>query len=141
MTSIRCRSALLNLALVALLITALGATWLPTAAHAGVARVNAPVLNNVWGGYTVSFVNPDPQNYPLAVSTAWTVPAVSCTRNLLPISGEVSVWAGLGGTGSNDLEQTGTDSQCINGKAMYWAWEELVPSSRIRCPSEARNTR
>jgi len=108
----------------------LGATGQSTA-HAGTtskAAYYAGVLNAVWGGYSINFTNPDPQNDPLAVSGSWTVPSVTCIVNGQKISGEVAVWPGLGGTGSNTLEQTGTTSQCSNGTASYWAWWETYPS-------------
>lgn len=84
--------------------------------------------NLTWGGYITSFTNP--QNTPISVSGAWTVPSVTCTRNGKPITGYFYVWDGLGGypDPSRYLEQIGTTSQCNNGKAIYWAWYELVPS-------------
>ena len=83
-----------------------------------------------WAGYSIDFTNP--QNTPLSVSAAWTIPKVSCTNNGTPISGQVAVWDGLGGVYSgNDLEQIGTDSQCIKGKAKYWAWYEFPPQNPV----------
>jgi hypothetical protein len=80
-----------------------------------------------WGGYSIKFVNPDPQNDPLGASAIWTVPAVSCTENGTAISGQVVSWVGLGGVvKGSTLEQTGTDSQCKNGKASYWPWYEFT---------------
>jgi hypothetical protein len=81
-----------------------------------------------WGGYSIAFENPDPQNDPLGASAIWTVPAVSCTENGTAISGQVASWVGLGGAaaGNPDLEQTGTDSQCIKGTPSYWAWYEFT---------------
>jgi hypothetical protein len=85
-----------------------------------------------YAGYSINFVNPDPQNHPLGASAIWSVPKVSCTENSKPISGQVVTWVGLGGipmTGP-PVEQTGTDSQCTikNGKAKvtYWPWYEFT---------------
>ena len=83
-----------------------------------------------WAGYSIDFTNP--KNTPLSVSAAWTIPKVSCTNNGTPISGQVAVWDGLGGVYSgNTLEQIGTDSQCIKGKAKYWPWYEFPPQNPI----------
>jgi hypothetical protein len=80
-----------------------------------------------FGGYSIKFVNPDPQNDPLGASGSWNVPAVSCTKNGKAISGQVASWVGLGGVvGNNTLEQTGTDSQCTNGTVSYWPWYEFT---------------
>lgn len=97
---------------------------LPAAGAMRASVTNFP--NPSWAGYSVAFTNT--QDTPLSASGAWTVPSVNCTANGKPISGEVAVWPGLGGTSSDDLAQIGTDSQCINGKATYWAWYEFVPS-------------
>ena len=81
-----------------------------------------------WGGYSINFTNT--QATPLSVSGAWTVPSVSCKRNGSSISGQVAVWDGLGGVNAgNNLEQIGTDSQCISGKVKYWAWYEFPPAN------------
>lgn len=119
-----------GLAAAAVTLFAAGAL-MPTAAADASTRTasSGSVLSTNWGGYTTSFVNPDPQSRPLSVDSYWTVPAVSCTQNGLPVpTGDVSVWDGLGGTGSSDLEQAGTVSQCILGIARFFAFVQLVPS-------------
>jgi hypothetical protein len=92
--------------------------------------VSVPNLN--WGGYTTGFVNPDPQNYPLAVSATWKVPAVSnCLSVVLGSYGDVTTWVGLGGVGSNDLEQIGTEVACHDGPLLgpyYYAVYDLFPT-------------
>jgi len=80
-----------------------------------------------WGGYSVNFANPDPQNDPLGASAIWTVPAVNCTQNGSPITNTIAEWVGLGGTtSSNLLEQTGTAQECNNGTASYYPWYEFL---------------
>ncbi|HEY6276512.1 MAG TPA: G1 family glutamic endopeptidase [Streptosporangiaceae bacterium] len=109
--------------------------WLPTAALARVDITDHP--NQVWAGYGLDFTNPS--DTPLSVSGTWTVPSVNCSRNGKPISGQVSVWPGLGGAKSgNNLEQTGTDSQCINGKATYWAWYEFPPKPPVHITANGK---
>lgn len=34
---------------------------------------------------------------------------------------------GIDGYSSNTVEQTGTDSDCVNGKPVYYAWFEFYP--------------
>jgi Peptidase A4 family len=59
------------------------------------------------------------------VSASWVVPAVKT-----PATGYSAFWVGLGGSGgtSTALEQAGTESDYVNGKATYVAWYELVPA-------------
>jgi hypothetical protein len=38
-----------------------------------------------------------------------------------------SFWVGIDGYSSNTVEQTGTDSDCVNGKPTYSAWFEFYP--------------
>jgi hypothetical protein len=44
-----------------------------------------------------------------------------------------AVWVGLGGSGgqSQTLEQIGTSADYVNGRAEYYAWYELPPSSQV----------
>lgn len=110
-----------------------GAAWVPTAAQARTTITYD--TNDSWAGYFIHYVNSDPNTDPLGVNGAWIVPKVTCTENGKGISGEVGTWIGLGGVDAvypgNDLEQIGTDSQCINGKATYWAWYEFPPAPAV----------
>lgn len=60
------------------------------------------------------------------VKGSWIVPAIhgSCptTKNLYS-----SFWVGIDGFGSGTVEQTGTDSDCHAGSAVYYAWYEFYP--------------
>lgn len=108
-----------------------GAVWFPTAALAQTTITYDTDSN--WAGYFMEYQNPDPNTDPLGVNGAWIVPRVTCTENGKAISGEVPTWIGLGGAlGDNDLEQIGTDSQCVNGQATYWAWYEFPPAAAVR---------
>jgi Peptidase A4 family len=103
-------------------VIGLGTMAIPASASGGA------VLNHIWGGYTIGFGNPDPQNNPLAVSATWKVPAVaSCSS--VPIAGDVATWVGLGGINSNYLEQIGTDVKCASVTGpYYYAVYQLLPS-------------
>lgn len=91
---------------------------------------SAQTIAQNWGGYTLSFANPDPQNNPLGASAIWTVPGVNCTQNGTPITNTIAEWVGLGGTSNQYLEQTGTAQACTisNGKAItsYYPWYEFT---------------
>jgi hypothetical protein len=86
------------------------------------ARAAAASTSSNWAGY-ISHLNGTRFR---TVRGAWTVPAVDCSA---APRGYSANWIGLGGyhTSSAALEQTGTESDCENGKASYEAWYELVP--------------
>lgn len=72
-----------------------------------------------WSGYAVlgsDFTS---------ASGSWVVPAANCTG----VTGDqyAAFWVGLDGYSSNTVEQTGTDSDCVGGKANYYAWFEFYP--------------
>jgi hypothetical protein len=85
----------------------------------------ADVSNSTnWAGYAI-------QRPGVAFHTAgasWTQPAPTCRPGSLSYS---SFWVGLGGfsSGSNALEQIGTEADCTrSGRASSSAWYETVPS-------------
>ena len=57
------------------------------------------------------------------VSATWKQPAVSCTS----ATAYSSFWVGLDGDGSSSVEQTGTEADCVGGRAQYSAWYEMYP--------------
>jgi hypothetical protein len=122
------RVLLRNFIWIPLVIGTLMAAILPaTAASAGVkAGTTTDETNENWAGYYITYTGPDPNTHPMAVSGAWNIPRVSCTGTAA--TGEVAAWVGLGGVGTNNLEQIGTTSQCQAGKASYWAWVEAPPA-------------
>ncbi len=90
------------------------------------ASTQAAVSEN-WAGYVAGSDNSGFS----AVSAAWTQPRVDCsTTDAATYS---AYWVGLGGGGenSNALEQIGTQADCSNGSASYYAWYELVPSAPV----------
>jgi len=46
---------------------------------------------------------------------------------LAPPNQYASFWVGIDGYSSNTVEQIGTDSDCQNGKPVYYAWYEFYP--------------
>ena len=93
------------------------------AGRAGVANSSATSSYN-WAGYAdVSSTN----GTFTKVSGAWTVPAVTCTKE----DRITSDWVGLDGFSSSTVEQDGTVSQCFEGRAVYYTWYEMYPAGTI----------
>jgi hypothetical protein len=110
----------------AILATAVGGLVLAGAAQAGIVHDASSSTN--WAGYAVSgstFTD---------VKGTWVQPTVDCTA--IETSSYSAFWIGLGGlsSGTGGLEQTGTESDCRNGRALYSAWYELLPDSSVRVP-------
>ena len=74
-----------------------------------------------WSGYAISGANGSVTD----VKGSWFVPAVNCSQT--PSGGDSSFWLGIDGFSSNTVEQVGTDSDCVNGRPVYYAWYEFYP--------------
>lgn len=99
------------------------------AAPAGAATiVHAPIsTSGNWAGYAVAGATFSD------VKGSWVQPAVTCPTRQSSYS---SLWVGLGGyaSSSQGLEQTGTESDCAGGRAVYSAWYELIPAGPVAVP-------
>jgi Peptidase A4 family len=98
----------------------------PAAAPAAVRRSTS----SNWAGYAVSRAGTSFKR----VSATWVQPAVTCAA---PARSSSAYWVGLGGyhTGSQALEQVGTEADCdATGAVHYSSWYELVPASSVRTP-------
>ncbi len=86
------------------------------------------VYSTNWSGYAV---NGSVGSVSL-VTASWIVPSVSC-----PTSGSTyaALWVGIDGFQSTTVEQTGTDSDCHNGVASYYAWYEFYPKASVTVSS------
>jgi hypothetical protein len=74
-----------------------------------------------WGGYAATSA----RNTVTSVVGSWVVPAIQGT---CPSTAQYSsFWVGIDGYNSNSVEQTGTDSDCQSGHAVYYAWYEFYP--------------
>jgi hypothetical protein len=83
-----------------------------------------------WSGYMVAS---DIQNRSPAVSSvsaSWVVPEVTPSDNFT-FSG---IWVGIGGYGEDTLIQTGTEQEYFHGRAVYYAWYELLPNFLVEIP-------
>lgn len=75
-----------------------------------------------WSGYAVAGTG------ATHAIGSWTQPSVTCAAGENSWS---SPWVGIDGDTSNTVEQIGTDSDCQNGKAVYYAWYEMYPKSLV----------
>jgi hypothetical protein len=74
-----------------------------------------------WSGYAVT----GPTGSVTDVKGSWTVPSIS---GACPAASQYSsFWVGIDGFSDNSVEQIGTDSDCQNGQAVYYAWFEFYP--------------
>jgi hypothetical protein len=90
--------------------------------HASSAVTTVSSFN--WAGYADSSTTTGEFT---KVSGAWTVPAVTCTKE----DRITSDWVGLDGLNSATVEQDGTVSQCFEGSAVYYSWYEMYPAGTI----------
>ena len=86
--------------------------------------VNLSVCSTNWSGYAAV----GDQESVSAVHGSWVVPGASC-----PTTGETfaAFWVGIDGYNSSTVEQVGTDSDCVDGTPVYYAWYEFYPNSSV----------
>jgi hypothetical protein len=77
-----------------------------------------------WSGYAVDGAVGSMTD----VSGSWVVPVVTGPTGKKVKGRYASFWVGIDGDNSNTVEQTGTDSDWINGQAVYYAWYEFYPA-------------
>jgi hypothetical protein len=84
-----------------------------------------------WAGYVVqtSFMSPDTQAID-AIEAVWNVPAVDCS-GVGTGDYAAAFWIGIDGFSSKSVEQIGTDSDCVTGVPVYYAWYELYPRDSV----------
>ena len=83
-------------------------------------RHGQAVTASGWSGYALTGTD----GSVTKVVGSWTVPAVDC---MTTPNSQASFWLGIDGYDSNTVEQIGTDSDCTNGVASYYAWYEFYP--------------
>jgi len=89
--------------------------------HALTKLHSTTVSSTNWSGYAAT----GGSGSFTSVSASWVQPAVTCTTKTT----YSSFWVGLDGYSNSALEQTGTEADCIGGKATYGAWWEVLPAS------------
>lgn len=93
-------------------------------------RIHGPIIRNKngtstnWSGYAAY------NGTASDVKGSWVVPGVTCgSQNTYS-----SAWVGIDGYNDGSVEQTGTEQDCINGVASYYAWYEMYPKPGYRIP-------
>lgn len=82
-------------------------------------RHGSNVTSANWSGYAVTGSSGSVND----AKGVWTVPSVTCGS----ATQYSSFWVGIDGYDSNTVEQIGTDSDCVNGAGVYYAWFEFYP--------------
>ena len=80
------------------------------------------VESSNWSGYAAT----GSDGAYTSVSASWVQPSVTCSSRGSSYS---AFWVGLDGYSNSALEQTGTEADCVSGKAEYGAWWEVLPAS------------
>src|SRR5947207_1402920 len=74
-----------------------------------------PYPSSNWSGYSVEAA----AHTVTDVKGSWIVPAVTVNGTSTAYA---AIWVGIDGSNSNTVEQIGTDSDQVNGVAVYYAW-------------------
>ena len=94
--------------------------------HSGPTHPTSTSTN--WAGYAVT----GSSGSVSWVNGSWTQPKATC-----PARGAsyAAFWVGIDGFTSSTVEQTGTDSDCSHGAAVYYAWYEFYPAFPVTITS------
>ena len=65
------------------------------------------------------------------ISASWVEPTGHCGSSRR----WSSFWVGLDGFGSNTVEQTGSEVDCVSGHAKYYSWYEMFPAFPVNFSS------
>jgi hypothetical protein len=109
-----------------------------TDSHSEPARETQRVSHNAvstlnWSGYAVykDASGGTPAMTFSDVKAAWLQPSVvpgSCPTRKLQLA---AFFVGIDGDKSNTVEQIGTEADCVNGSATYFAWYEMYPAGAV----------
>ena len=80
-------------------------------------------ISSNWSGYVVS----SDTGSVTDVNGSWIVPSVLCSR----FQSFSAAWVGIDGWSDSTVEQTGTESDCLSGTPIYYAWYEFYPSESV----------
>jgi hypothetical protein len=85
-------------------------------------------ISENWAGYTVADSAAAPVAFTRATAT-WKEPKLTCRAG----ASRSSVWVGLGGVNpdSGELEQLGTNANCVSGKPQYNAFYDVIPNPGV----------
>jgi hypothetical protein len=80
-----------------------------------------PYPTSNWSGYSIDTA----AKAVTDVQGTWTVPTVTVSGRSTEYA---ATWVGIDGDNSSTVEQIGTDSDQVSGKASYYAWYEMYPA-------------
>jgi hypothetical protein len=116
--------------LLATLSSAAALTGVSAGSASAATNTSSEAVSQNWAGYVVG--NSSTGSGFSNVSGSWVQPSVTCTSGQQDYS---AFWVGLGGSssGSQALEQVGTQADCTSGGGTsYYAWYELVPAAPVQ---------
>jgi hypothetical protein len=87
----------------------------------GPASAEATTTGSAWAGYGA-----DSSTYT-SVTASWVQPTAGCGS----ADSDVAFWVGLDGISDANVEQIGTEMDCVGGKAFYEGWYELYPAAPV----------
>lgn len=90
--------------------------------------ISHQVESTNWSGYAAT------TGMYTSASARWTQPAGTCSRG----DQFAAFWVGLDGYSSNSVEQTGSEVDCMDGTAEYYAWYEVYPNASVNYPNTVR---
>jgi hypothetical protein len=91
-------------------------------------RPGAAVKSQNWSGYAARG-----KTYQ-KISASWIEPTGHCTSTRT----FSSFWVGLDGFTSQTVEQTGSEVDCIGGRARYFGWYEMYPAFPVNFSNPVR---
>jgi hypothetical protein len=84
-----------------------------------------------WAGYVVQTSFDYPETGAVeAVEAIWSIPTVDCSQTGMSDYSS-AFWVGIDGYSSVSVEQIGTDSDCVRGAPVYYAWYEVYPRNSV----------
>jgi Peptidase A4 family len=84
--------------------------------------IRYPARSTNWSGYAAT------KGTYTSVSASWIQPAGTCGRR----DQYAAFWVGLDGYSSRSVEQTGSEVDCVDQMARYFAWYELYPNASVK---------
>ena len=105
-------------AFLGLLVSAPAASASPVLHH-GPAHNLTHASSSNWGGWD------NTGGTYTSVSAEWVQPTITCSKRETSYA---SFWVGLDGDGSNSVEQTGSEGDCVRGTPKYYSWYEFYPA-------------
>jgi hypothetical protein len=116
----------LALALVGLVAGPASAASAPPALHHAPVRLDHPVAHGIVHPTSSNWAGWDNVGHTYTtVSASWVQPTITCKAGETSYA---SFWIGLDGDGSGSVEQTGSEGDCVRGRATYYSWYEFYPA-------------